>query len=74
MSKQIGRKKNLAHSSTETVGAWKCYRCNLVFHEDWLASLDEDITNHSAIRVEFDYGRPRLIKESLGLVVETLTN
>ena len=74
MSKQIGKKKKFAHSSAETVSAWICYRCNLIFHEKLLAFLHEDISSHSAVRVEYDYGRPRLIRESLGLVVETLTN
>jgi hypothetical protein len=68
------QKKKLAHSSTETVSAWKCYKCNLIFHEKSLAFLHEDISSHSAVRVEYDYGRPKLIKESLGLVVETFTN
>jgi hypothetical protein len=71
MSKQVGKKRKLAHSSAETVSAWKCYRCNLVFHEEWLASLHEDISNHSAIRAEYDYEKPRLIKESLGLMIGT---
>ena len=74
MIKQIGKIKKLAHSSAETVSAWKCYRCNLIFHEESLAFLHEDISNHSAVRIEYDYGSPRLIKESLGLVVETLAN
>ena len=72
MSKQNGKKKKLAHSSAETVSARKCYRCNLLFYEESLALLHEDISNHSAVRVESDYGRPRLIKESLGLVVRLL--
>lgn len=74
MSKQNGKKGKLVHSRAETVSAWKCYRCNLIFHEDSLALLHEDISSHPAVRVEYDYGRPRIIKESLGLVVETFTN
>jgi Zn-finger protein len=74
MIMQIGKKKKLAHSSGGTVSVWKCYRCNLIFHEESLAFLHEDISNHSAVRVEYDYGSPRLIKESRGLVVETFTN
>jgi hypothetical protein len=74
MINQIGKKKDLAHSSAETAGAWKCYRCNLIFHEESLAFLHEDISSHSAVRVEYDYRRPRLIKESLESVIETFTN
>jgi hypothetical protein len=74
MIKQIGKKKELDHSNAETVGTWKCYRCNLIFHEGSLAFLHEDISNHSAVRVEYDYESPRLIKESRRLAVETFTN
>jgi hypothetical protein len=74
MSKQNGKKRKLVHSRAETVGTWKCYRCNLTFHDESLALLHEDISNHSAVRVEYDYGIPRLIRKSLGLVVETFTN
>jgi hypothetical protein len=73
MNKKIDKKKNLAKSSVETVSVWKCYRCNLIFHES-LALLNEDISNHSAVRVEYDYESPRLTKESRGLAVETFTN
>jgi hypothetical protein len=48
MIKQIGKKKRLAHSRAETVSAWKCYRCNLIFHEESLVLLHEDISHHSA--------------------------
>jgi hypothetical protein len=74
MIKQTGKKKELAHSSAETVGTWKCYRCNLIFHNESLALLHEDISGHSAVRVDYEYGIPRLIRESLGLVVENFTN
>jgi hypothetical protein len=74
MIRQIGKKKELAHSNAETASAWKCYRCNLIFHKESLAFLHEDISNHSAVRVEYDYGSPRLIKESRRLAVETFTN
>jgi len=74
MSKQNGKKRKSVHSRAETVSAWKCYRCNLIFHGESLAFLHEDISNHSAVRVEYDYGSPRLIKENLGLVIETLAN
>jgi hypothetical protein len=74
MIKQIGKKKELAHSNAETASAWKRYRCNLSFHKESLAFLHEDISNHSAVRVEYDYGSPRLIKESRRIAVETFTN
>ena len=74
MSRQNGKKKKLVHSRAETVGTWKCYRCNLIFHDESLALLHEDISNHSAVRVKYEYGIPRLIRESLGLVVENFTN
>ena len=74
MTKQINKKRKLAHSSAETISAWKCYRCNLIFSEKSLAFLHEDISNHSAVRVEFDYGRSRLIKESPEILVETFMN
>ena len=74
MSKQNDKKRKLVHSRAETVGTWKCYRCNLIFHDESLALLHEDISNHPAVRVNYDYGTPRLIRESLGLVVENFTN
>jgi hypothetical protein len=39
--------RDLTASST-----WKCYRCNLIFHQESMASLHKKISNHSAIRVE----------------------
>jgi|GEM_PF-1870008 hypothetical protein len=74
MSRQNGKKRKLVHSKAETVGTWKCYRCNLIFHDDSLAFLHEDISSHSAVRVEYEYGISKLIRESLGLVVENFTN
>jgi hypothetical protein len=74
MSKQNDKKRKLVHSSAETVSAWKCYRCNFIFYEESLAFLHEDISNHSAVRVGYDYGRSRLIKNSPGLVVGTFSN
>jgi hypothetical protein len=74
MSRQNGKKRKLVHSRAETVGTWKCYRCNLIFHDESLAVLHEDISSHSAARVEDDYVIPRLIRESPGLVVENFTN
>jgi Zn-finger protein len=74
MIKQIGKKKELADSNTETARVWKCYRCNLIFHKESLAFLHEDISNHSAVRVDYDYGSPRFIKESRRIAVETFTN
>jgi hypothetical protein len=74
MSRQNGKKRKLVHSRAETVGTWKCYRCNLIFHDESLALLHEDISNHAAVRVEYDYGITRLIRERLGLVAENFTN
>ena len=74
MSSQNGKKRNTVHSKAETVGTWKCYRCNLIFHDDSLAFLHEDISSHSAVRVEYEYGISKLIRESLGLVAENFTN
>jgi hypothetical protein len=74
MSKQNDKRRKLVHSRAETVGTWKCYRCNLIFHDESLTLLHEDISSHSAVRVEYDYGIPRLIRESLGVVDETFTN
>jgi hypothetical protein len=87
MSSQNGKKRNTVHSKAETVGTWKCYRCNLIFHDDSLVFLHEDISSHSAVRflhedisshsavrVEYEYGISKLIRESLGLVVENFTN
>lgn len=74
MSKENGKKRKLVHSRADTVGTWKCYRCNLIFHGESLALLHEAISNHSAVRVEYDYGIPRLIRERLELVVETFKN
>jgi hypothetical protein len=34
--------RDLSSSST-----WKCYRCGLIFHEEWVASLHREISNHS---------------------------
>lgn len=74
MSRQNGKKRKLVHSKAETVDTWKCYRCNLIFHDDSLAFLHEDISSHSAVRVKYEYGISKLIRESLGLVVENFTN
>jgi hypothetical protein len=32
--------------------SWKCYRCDLIFHEEWVASLHKEISNHSSSIVE----------------------
>ena len=74
MSRQNGKKRKLVHSKAETVGTWKCYRCNLIFHDESLAFLHEDISSHSAVRVVYEYGISKIIRESLGLVVENFTN
>ena len=74
MSRQNGKKRKLVHSRAESVSTWKCYRCNLIFHDESLALLHEDISSHSAVLVKYEYGISKLIRESLGLVVENFTN
>jgi hypothetical protein len=32
--------------------AWKRYRCGLTFHEEWIAYLHKEISNHSSTMVE----------------------
>jgi hypothetical protein len=53
---------------------WKCYRCNLIFHEESMASLHKKISNHSTIEIDQNYGKFRLLKQRRGLVVETVAN
>lgn len=74
MSKQDGEKKRLTPSKVESVSVWKCYRCNLIFHEESMAFLHKEISNHSSVQVGHDYGRFRLIDERLGLAAETFAN
>jgi Zn-finger protein len=74
MSKQNGEKKRLTPSKVESVSVWKCYRCNLIFHEESMALLHKEISNHSAVQVEHDYGRFRLINGRLGLAAEIYAN
>jgi Zn-finger protein len=74
MSKQNGEKKRLTPSKVESVGVWKCYRCNLIFYKESMAFLHKEISNHSSVQVDHDYGRFRLINERLGLAAETFAN
>jgi Zn-finger protein len=74
MSKQNGEKKRLTPSKVESVGVWKCYRCNLIFHEESMAFLHKEISNHSSVQVDNNYGRFRLINERLGLAAEPFAN
>jgi Zn-finger protein len=74
MSKQNGKKERLTLSKIESVSVWKCYRCNLIFHEESMAALHKEISNHSAIQLDHDYGRFRSITEKLGLAAETFGN
>jgi Zn-finger protein len=74
MSKQNGEKKRLTPSKVESVGVWKCYRCNLIFHEESTTFLHKEISNHSAVHVDHNYGRFRLINERIGLAAETFVN
>ena len=46
--KEVNRELGgLTSSST-----WKCYRCSLIFHEEWLASLHKEISNHLSRMLE----------------------
>jgi hypothetical protein len=71
-SKRLIKKLKRPHISTASM--WKCYRCNLIFHEESMASLHKKISNHSAVEIDQDYGKFRLLKERRGLVVETIAN
>jgi Zn-finger protein len=37
--------------SLKASSIWKCYRCNLIFYEESIASLHEEISNHSSTRL-----------------------
>ena len=74
MSKQNGKKERLTLSKIESVSVWKCYRCNLIFHEESMAALHKEISNHSVVQSDHDYGRFRSINEKLGLAAETFGN
>jgi hypothetical protein len=66
--------KKLKRPYTSTANMWKCYRCNLILHGELMAFLHREISNHSAIEVDQDYGKFRLLKERRGLVAETVAN
>jgi Zn-finger protein len=74
LSKQNDEKKRLTLSKIESVSVWKCYRCNLIFHEESMAALHKEISNHSVVQLDHDYGRFRSINEKLGLAAETFGN
>jgi Zn-finger protein len=74
MSKQNDEKKRLALSKIESVRMWKCYRCNLIFHEESMAALHKEISNHSAVQVNHDYVGFGLINERLGIGAEIFAN
>lgn len=74
MSKQNDEKKRLTLSKMKSVSVWKCYRCNLIFHEESMAALHKEISNHSVVQLDHDYGRFRSINEKLGLEAETFVN
>ncbi|MFY9566816.1 MAG: hypothetical protein WAM27_02900 [Nitrososphaeraceae archaeon] len=74
MSKQNGKKERLTLSKIESVSVWKCYRCNLIFHEESMAALHKEISNHSAVRVDHDYVGFGLLNEKLGLGAGTFAN
>jgi Zn-finger protein len=31
--------------------AWRCYRCSLIFREEWIASLHKEISNHNSYKL-----------------------
>ncbi|MFZ1075817.1 MAG: hypothetical protein WAN47_00115 [Nitrosotalea sp.] len=45
---------NHPHTST---AFWICYRCNLTLHEKSSVSLHNEITNHSARKIEFSVSK-----------------
>ena len=45
ISKQLSNRE--IRKEEETSSSWKCYRCGLTFHEEWVASLHKEISNHS---------------------------
>jgi Zn-finger protein len=74
MTKQNDEKKRLTLSKIESVSVWKCYRCNLIFHEESMAALHKEISNHSAVQVNHDYVGFGLINERLGIGAEIFAN
>ena len=74
MSKQNDEKKRLTLSKIESVSVWKCYRCNLIFHEESMAALHKEISNHSVVQLDHDYVGFGLINERRGLGAETFAN
>ena len=74
MSKQNDEKKRLTLSKIESVSVWKCYRCNLMFHEDSMAALHIEISNHSVVQLDHENGRFRSINEKLRLAAEIFVN
>jgi hypothetical protein len=49
--KRVIKKLNPPHIST--TNTWICYRCNLIFHEESMASLHKEISDHSPRMVEY---------------------
>jgi hypothetical protein len=49
---QVIRNKEETPSSS-----WKCYRCGLIFYEEWLMSLHKEISNHPYRKVESSRSR-----------------
>jgi hypothetical protein len=45
-----------------------------MFHEDSMAALHKEISNHSVVQLDHDYGRFRSINEKLRLAAETFVN
>lgn len=34
-----------------TMSIWKCHICGLIFHEEWIASLHNKLSNHHSYRI-----------------------
>ena len=34
-----------------TSNTWRCYRCGLIFHEEWIVSLHKEISNHNPYKI-----------------------
>lgn len=40
------------HNSTVSNKAWKCYRCNLTFTDEYHAVLHEDLSKHNVREIQ----------------------
>ena len=54
--------KPLRNTTSENYNTiWVCYRCNLTFHEESTVSIHNDITKHSARKIEFLKGDLKVV-------------